>query len=271
MFSAPAVKLCTEETTSAINKSKNTFRHNHTISAVNCCITSSDIFSFPSNSSSVSLRGTVKVRISSAISKHASTRYDRHPKILSSLLEKSMLQFSRAARTLLSACQPGNLQKRARNGRPHIYISVHFVPSLQLSLYPPAVVWPINQTKREVAQPKGENRLTGTQYAQRALHLAASAVHLRRTGVIPRPLPPDVFYARSAAQAPSGSKSCELSQAPQHHANRDSHVPSPRATLLTCRARQLPSPLRFPLCLSQPETHTLPPRPRIKQYVQFVI
>jgi hypothetical protein len=121
MFSAPAVKLCTEETTSAINKSKNTFRHNHTISAVNCCITSSDIFSFPSNSSSVSLRGTVKVRISSAISKHASTRYDRHPKILSSLLEKSMLQFSRAARTLLSACQPGNLQKRARNGRSQIF------------------------------------------------------------------------------------------------------------------------------------------------------
>jgi hypothetical protein len=111
MFSAPAVKLCTEETTSAINKSKNAFRHNHTISAVNCCITSSDIFSFASNSSSVSLRGTVKVRISSAISKHASTRYDRHPKILSSLLEKSMLQVSSAARTLLSDYQSGSLWK----------------------------------------------------------------------------------------------------------------------------------------------------------------
>jgi hypothetical protein len=140
MFSAPAVKLCTEETTSAIKKSKTTFRHNHTISAVNCCITSSDIFSFPSNSSSVSLRGTVKVRISSAISKHASTRYDRHPKTLSSLLEKSMLQFSRAARTLLSACQHGNLQKRARNGRSQIFsrtlrtIAATFVTYLTPSL-----------------------------------------------------------------------------------------------------------------------------------------
>jgi hypothetical protein len=169
----------TDETTSAINTSESTFRHNHTISAVNCCMISSDIFSFPSNSSSVSLRGTVKVRMSSAISKHASTRYDRHPEILSSLLEKSMLQFSRAARTLVSDCQWQSVEC-VHETVDRIYIFPHTSYHRHNFRYFTPQFDPSIREKREVAQPKGENRLTGTQYAQRALHLAASAVHLRR-------------------------------------------------------------------------------------------